>query len=329
MRPEIAIVMPNFNRADTIGESIESVISQEFRDWELIIVDDGSTDESWELIQAYCRKDPRIKAFKRDSGPKGPSRCRNIGVGETDAVYLIFLDSDDLLAVDCLHNRINCMQASPHLDMAIFPAGEFDVSTGGIRKLYKQLPDDIHELIRSFLRCEPPFVVFSPIWRTSFFKMQGGFNEQLTIMEDPELHLRSLLSGPQLQIDPGATPDAFYRKHSFNEAKKAYFNEYSITGRITYIRQAADLIRQHKEYDCSDQKLLSHGIHKLLKHFLLGRIKDYYDEYKELIHWARRERIIGPMVYIDLLIMGKVYYSDSRLVKILRLKGIIYRLHYL
>ena len=98
----VSIITPNFNRADLIIETAQSIFKQTFTNWEWIIIDDGSTDASMDVLQRLASEDSRIKVFQRNRAPKGACACRNIGVEISVGRYLIFLDSDDLLEPFCL-----------------------------------------------------------------------------------------------------------------------------------------------------------------------------------------------------------------------------------
>ena len=76
----VTIVVPCFNNSDNIKDTIESVLNQSYQYWELICVDDGSSDNTCDIITKYSRKDSRIRLVKRNRSPKGGSVCRNIGV---------------------------------------------------------------------------------------------------------------------------------------------------------------------------------------------------------------------------------------------------------
>ena len=88
--PLVSVIMPTFNRADTIGRSIRSVQAQTFTDWELIVVDDGSTDNTMALIEG-C--DPRLKLIRQEN--QGTAGARNTGLRASAGSYIAFLDSDD------------------------------------------------------------------------------------------------------------------------------------------------------------------------------------------------------------------------------------------
>ncbi|MCD9539144.1 glycosyltransferase family 2 protein [Photobacterium carnosum] len=106
--PMVSIVMPCFNSVLFIEESICSVLNQIYTNWELIIVDDGSTDDSISMINKYTLKDNRVKFFK-NTNLKGASGARNTGVEKSKGKYIAFLDSDDLWMENKLYNQINFM----------------------------------------------------------------------------------------------------------------------------------------------------------------------------------------------------------------------------
>src|SRR5699024_7007376 len=94
----ISIIIPTFNRAHLIGETLDSIIAQTYQNWECIVVDDGSTDNTDEVLKAYCEKDPRFVFITKPKQllPK-PSASRNLGIKLSKANFINFLDSDDLM----------------------------------------------------------------------------------------------------------------------------------------------------------------------------------------------------------------------------------------
>ncbi|NLG03849.1 MAG: glycosyltransferase family 2 protein, partial [Clostridia bacterium] len=90
----ISVVIPVLNRQNTIGRAIDSVLSQTYREWELIVVDDGSTDNTVEIVNAYTKRNSRIRlVFNRNN--HGVSSARNKGIMSSKGKYIAFLDSDD------------------------------------------------------------------------------------------------------------------------------------------------------------------------------------------------------------------------------------------
>ncbi|SFF18299.1 glycosyltransferase [Thermoflexibacter ruber] len=96
MTPQVSIIIPCYNRANLIGATLESVIGQTYQNWECIVVDDYSTDQSRETIQAYCAKDTRVK-YLLNHRKKGAQGARNTGILESKGKYIQFFDSDDVM----------------------------------------------------------------------------------------------------------------------------------------------------------------------------------------------------------------------------------------
>ena len=96
--PLVSIIIPTYNRAHLIGETLDSVIAQTYTNWECIVVDDGSTDNTSELLQGYCNKDARFQYHQRPSNRlKGANACRNYGFELSKGEYINWFDSDDLM----------------------------------------------------------------------------------------------------------------------------------------------------------------------------------------------------------------------------------------
>src|SRR5262245_41476463 len=109
--PRISVVVPNYNHAAYIGETLDHVVRQTFQDWELVVVDDGSTDASLQVLNEYqsC-----VRVLR--SAHKGPAAARNLGIAATDAEYIAFMDADDLCQPQRLEVQIEKIQ-SERLDL--------------------------------------------------------------------------------------------------------------------------------------------------------------------------------------------------------------------
>ena len=105
-QPIISIITPCYNSSNYISQTIESVISQTYANWEMIIVDDCSSDNSAQIINEYSQKDNRISYFKTDSPSGSPVVPRNIGIEHAKGRYIAFLDSDDLWLPNKLEEQL-------------------------------------------------------------------------------------------------------------------------------------------------------------------------------------------------------------------------------
>ncbi len=100
IKPSISIIVPIYNSSATIGKTIESILRQSYVNFELLLVDDGSYDDSFEICQSYAQKDSRIKIYRKPNG--GASSARNVGLLEASGEWITFVDSDDLIDIDFL-----------------------------------------------------------------------------------------------------------------------------------------------------------------------------------------------------------------------------------
>lgn len=103
---QVSIITPCYNSRKYISCTIESVISQTYQDWEMLIIDDCSSDDSASIIQTYCAKDRRIKYLKTEKPSGGPTIPRNIGIKIATGRYIAFLDSDDCWLQTKLEDQI-------------------------------------------------------------------------------------------------------------------------------------------------------------------------------------------------------------------------------
>ena len=113
----ISIITASYNYQDYIKETIESVLAQTYSNWEMIIVDDGSTDDSVNVIKSYCEKDSRIKLFQHDNGVnKGLSETVKLGIEKSTSDWIVFLESDDTITPDYLEEKIQVIQETPDVE---------------------------------------------------------------------------------------------------------------------------------------------------------------------------------------------------------------------
>ncbi|QDV69526.1 GalNAc(5)-diNAcBac-PP-undecaprenol beta-1,3-glucosyltransferase [Rosistilla carotiformis] len=206
--PLVTVVIPHFNRADLLVETLASLRAQTFPNWEAVVVDDGSDADQWAAIQQM--RDDRIQVVARDRQPKGPSACRNIGVGLSRGTHIVFLDSDDLMAPWCLTNRMRAVAENPEEGFWIFPVLLFQHQMGDSDVCWNDFrtgPD-----LMRFLQADPPWHTSSPIWRRTSLDELGGFNEAVMYGDDTDLHIRALLRKiPYAKMD-FALPDLFVRR---------------------------------------------------------------------------------------------------------------------
>ena len=181
--PLVSVVIPTHNRAGFLAEAIESVIGQRFRDWELIVVDDGSDDDTEAAVRRFS--DPRMRLHRQRQS--GVSSARNAGVRLSRGPWLAFLDSDDFWMPDKLLRQLEELESRP--GHRICHTEEIWIRRGkrvNPKKIHRKRGGWIYE--RCLRRC-----VVSPssvLLHRSIFAECGVFDESFPVCEDYELWLR-------------------------------------------------------------------------------------------------------------------------------------------
>jgi GT2 family glycosyltransferase len=188
--PVVSVITPTKNRLRLLCETMDSVAAQSFDAWEHLIVDDGSDDGTAEEVARRAAADLRIRYIQRTGGKPGANVCRNLGISQSQADLIIFLDSDDLLAPGSLARRVAVMERNEDLDFVTFQTGVFQNTPGDLgRQLDPELIGD--DLLR-FLFLECPWQTTAPTWRRSALDRLGGFDESMLSWQDVDLHIRAV-----------------------------------------------------------------------------------------------------------------------------------------
>lgn len=188
----VSIIMPCYNAGKYIQEAIESVQAQTYTDWELLVVDDGSTDDSAAVVTRMAEHDERIHLIKQPNS--GACRARNNGIEHAHGEYVKFLDADDLLFPEALERQVEqIMTLAPRQ----IPFGDYDnIDADG--KLISKFHFDGQQRLTSdpveFFFSEWRVLITCPLHRTSILRELGGFNEQLMRGQESDLHLRLALA---------------------------------------------------------------------------------------------------------------------------------------
>lgn len=231
----VSIIIPHFEREELLRETIDSACAQTVSNWEIIVVDDGSSGDMFSRIKALSSD--KIRVIQRQDGPKGPSRCRNIGVEAANGEYLLFLDSDDLLAPHCIENRSRKACQVPKTDLWVFPVELFREKPGDLAQPWNDLEKGTFtDPLRRFLVSDTPWCVSSSLWRREKLQSLTGFNEAVMYGDDADLHIRALLSGIRYRQFPNEPPDIFIRRGEVKRITNT-LNSKLLDSRITRLEE--------------------------------------------------------------------------------------------
>jgi len=178
----VSIVIPTHNRWPMLGEAVDSVLAQTASDHELIVVDDGSTDETARRLQDYGQRLTVLAQNRR-----GVAAARNLGVSRSAGRYLAFLDSDDLWHPQKLQRQLDFMQQNP--DVEICQTEEIWIRNGvrvNPRRRHRKFSGDIFRHSLELCLVSPSAVMM----RRELLDRVGGFDESFPVCEDYDLWLR-------------------------------------------------------------------------------------------------------------------------------------------
>lgn len=207
---KISVIIPLYNKEISISKTIDSVLSQSFTDFELVIVNDGSTDESLRVVRQYCN--PKVRIFSKRNG--GVSSARNFGISKARYEYVAFLDADDHWDNNYLHQMSLLINKYPSAIMFYCPFKSIDKKGNHKSSVILDKSDAFNGLI--------PIFKFPPRhWPSSsstIIKKTDEtlfFNEQLMKGEDLDYWIRTALRGEVAYIN---TPMAYYNLSAENRA---------------------------------------------------------------------------------------------------------------
>mgnify|MGYP001251372206 CR=1 FL=1 len=210
MKQIVSIIIPTFNRAHLIGETLDSIIKQSYQNWECIIVDDGSTDDTKKFIETYSKKDARFIYLSRPENlKKGANSCRNYGYSNSNGDYIKWLDSDDILLPKALENQYNLFSNGTP-DVVVSKLEFIDFETKNRIKVNAIQSDD---LIYDYFIGKIAFYVSGPLWKKSFLEKQKVlFDEKISNLDDWDFNLRMLYKNPKIIFDDNLVVQ--YRIHN-------------------------------------------------------------------------------------------------------------------
>jgi glycosyltransferase involved in cell wall biosynthesis len=223
----VSVVVPFFNQEGYLAEAIESVLAQTMPDWELLLVDDGSHDQSPNIAAAYAAVHPkRIRLLRHPScGNHGAAAARNVGIAEASGEYLCFLDGDDVYEPHKLEAEISLLQTMPEVAMLYaptiwwYPGGERrdKVERLGLEPGRIYYPPVLAAKILLLHKGDVPCIC-SALIRREALTIVGGFEESFRLYEDQTLWGKLFFRYP---VFVSHRPSSRYRQHADSTSARA------------------------------------------------------------------------------------------------------------
>lgn len=214
--PSVSIIVPYYNSGHYLGRLIESIKGQHLQDFECLLVDDGSRDDSHRVADELIVGDTRFRNLSRpDAFAPGGRGAKNYGFTLSRGMYIVFFDSDDVMYEDFLSSRVECLETDAVFG-AVYSDMGWKVKEGQPKRVFRYdhgLMDDLHVQTRNdefWLSYMDQRFFFTPgnfMWRRIAIENSELWHESTTIGEDYEFHCRKFLEGVQTRYIPQSTWD--------------------------------------------------------------------------------------------------------------------------
>jgi len=181
-KPLISVIMAVYNAQDHLHQSIESILNQSFKDFELIIINDGSTDESLKIINQFKKKDNRIKIINQKNF--GLTKSLNIGANMAQGEYILRQDADDYSVQDRFQKQIDYLKKN---NLVALGSNCINLYNNNAKTIWGHFND---QEIKKIIYLRPPFAHGTSIFRRDFFFKAGMYNEKYYTSQDFDLWIK-------------------------------------------------------------------------------------------------------------------------------------------
>lgn len=227
----ISIIIPAYNSEEYLHIAIESALRQTYKYFEIIIVDDGSTDNTTDIAKSYADKhSDKIFYFHQDNG--GVSSARNLGLTKIKGEYIAFLDADDFWHEDKIKWQVECFKNYPTIDLCHTKV-EFNAQLGSTNnhRIIRDPKFEYRDFIELFKN--PYLATSSVMLKASMLKDLGGFDESLKTAEDIDLYLRSTFNKSYGYINEILCYKVF-NPNSLSESEQSYLDNLKVLDNFLY-----------------------------------------------------------------------------------------------
>jgi glycosyltransferase involved in cell wall biosynthesis len=243
----VSVIVPCYNYAQYLSEALDSVLAQTYEDWECIIINDGSPDNTEEVALEYCERDARFKYLYKENG--GHSSARNYGIRHSSGKYILPLDADDTLSKDYVKEAVKKIESDENIKIVTGQVQYFgDMSEKLIMQSYN---------LRSYLVIN--YLSISSLFRRVDFDNANGFDETMLAFEDWNLFIGILKNGgeavelPIVGLNYRRKDESLFRqavkdkKRLFNDLLKLYNNHADVYEK--YFDNPIHLIQENKKME--------------------------------------------------------------------------------
>jgi glycosyltransferase involved in cell wall biosynthesis len=307
--PVVSIIMPCYNYAHVLSDTLNSLLNQTYQSWECIIIDDGSTDGTAQVVEHYSKNDSRfVYIFQQN---KGPNAARNNGLRNSKGVFIQFLDADDLLESRKIEVHVHYLIQHSEIDIVYSEARYFTSQQPDLR-LYSihtkpredkpwmpKISGEGEQILLALLK-RNIMVNSSPLLRRSIVDKVGWANEELWQVEDWHFWIMCALAGARFQYIDQADTLALIRFHACSNSSdrwKIFFSELVMRNKIHDQLPTTKLA----ELNNDTRKHLISFLEKLASHTVIYHNKKLgIQRFLELYKATRKKDLLLNILYARL-----------------------------
>lgn len=319
-KPLVSIIIPNFNKEEYIDQTLESVINQSYSNWECIVVDDHSTDGSWEILEKKSKEENRLKIFQRPGNiSKGGNHCRNYGLSQSVGEFIQFLDSDDVLESNKIQKQVEQLAEEDPFVLSVSDFSYFkDVPEKDANREINWDPfpnTGVQVLLRLWLDpfFIPPFSFFAT---RKLIDSAGPWDPKIIQNQDGEYFCRVLLASQKVVFCKEAL--GYYRIPGLSNVS-----------RISSEKAFESVLDSYQSYETEilqkeDSELVRKALALNYSRLVYRSINSYPKVGKRAL--KKVEMVLGPFPHLfsqmpQIVRIGKKYgYSSSRMLKMVQEK---------
>ena len=282
----VSIIIPCYNNGRYLVKMIECFRRQTSSNWELIIVDDGSTDDTPNVVKDAIKDLTNASIYQRNRMPKGSVVCRNIGFDYAKGKYICHLDADDLVSETFVEHRVAFMEAHPEIDYASFPAKVFieerELPTIETKGRTWGVPIGDKSLLYYFLSNNYPFSVWNNIYKRDAIK-DLPWDENVLMSTDFSFIVPCILKGLKHSFSDLHEVDYYYR-HDVKNKNAMTYNPVSPDKCRSYIYLLAKTQESLKEYGLFEEynEVFFNFFLNHFRNLVLRKSKDALPEFLKL-----------------------------------------------
>ncbi len=311
-QPLVSVVIPTYNREKYVGEAIQSVLNQSYKNVEVVVINDGSTDNTEQIVKEIMEKDDRVKYFYQEN--QGSAAARNKGIQEASGEYIAFLDSDDIYLPFAIEKMVYLFKTQPENVKLVY--GDFiDVMEGRPEKIYREIsePKPKPLLFQQFLIGNPLLPTISML-KKDVFEDIGLFDVEFPIAEDYDLWIKLILKYDIAKLN---LPVSVYNRHIDQKVKNKDVLRYEVDKialKLFYSLKPEELVGEAK-----DKKEIASRLENLANK-MLRRDATPFDTVLEILKEAQkfsfskeRQELINKLIKEIPDLLKERFNSDLRL----------------